>query len=72
MTFVALNSAVEVIFFVSGPEKAAVLREALNGGAQKYPVQQLRPRAFAKAIVEWTASNCGRVDVFQPILASIG
>jgi 6-phosphogluconolactonase len=44
MTFPVLNSAAEVIIFVSGSEKAAVLGEVLNGDAQKYPVQRVRPR----------------------------
>jgi 6-phosphogluconolactonase len=44
MTFPVLNTAAEVILFVAGSEKAVVLGEVLNGGAQKYPVQEVRPR----------------------------
>jgi 6-phosphogluconolactonase len=44
MTFPVLNAAAEVILFVAGSEKAAVLGEVLNGAARKYPVQQVRPR----------------------------
>ena len=46
MTFPVLNSAAEVILFVAGPEKAPLVAEVLqmSAGAQKYPVQKVRPR----------------------------
>jgi 6-phosphogluconolactonase len=46
MTFPVLNSGAEVIFFVAGPEKAAVLAEVLDRapGDTRYPVQGVRPR----------------------------
>lgn len=46
MTFPVLDSAAEVILFVSGPEKASLLAEVLQVGAdvRKYPVQQVRPK----------------------------
>jgi len=46
MTFPVLNSAAEVIFFVAGVEKAAVLAEVLDGtpGETRYPIQGIRPR----------------------------
>jgi 6-phosphogluconolactonase len=45
MTLPVLNSAAEVIVFVSGSEKAPVVAEALNQrvGEPKYPVQRVRP-----------------------------
>lgn len=44
VTFPVLNSAAEVVLFVSGSEKAMVLGDVLNGSGLKYPVQQVRPR----------------------------
>ena len=45
MTFPVLNSAAEIILFVAGPEKAPLLAEVLQmpAGAEKYPVQRVRP-----------------------------
>ncbi len=50
MTFPVLNSAAQVILFVSGPEKAAVVAEVLNQavGWPKYPIQRVRPRRGIK------------------------
>jgi 6-phosphogluconolactonase len=48
-TFPVLNSAAEVILFVSGPEKAALLAEVLQpDGMPKYPVQKVKPRNGVK------------------------
>src|SRR5262249_37317181 len=46
MTFPVLNNAAEVILFVSGQEKAALLAKALDPAADgmKYPVQGVKPR----------------------------
>jgi len=46
MTFPVLNSAAEVIFFVAGAEKAAVLAEVLDGTPDEtsYPIQEVNPR----------------------------
>ena len=46
MTFPVLNAAAEVIFFVSGAEKAPVLAEVMEAaaGEPKYPIQAVRPR----------------------------
>jgi len=46
MTFPVLNSAAEVIVFVSGTEKAPIVAEAMDrrAGEPKYPVQSVRPR----------------------------
>lgn len=46
VTFPVLDSAAEVILFVSGPEKAPLVKEVLRVGAEtgKYPVQRVRPR----------------------------
>ena len=46
MTFPVLNSVAEVIVFVSGPEKAPIVAEALDQqlGEPKYPVQRVKPR----------------------------
>lgn len=46
MTFPVLNSAAEVIVFVSGPEKAQVLADVLDPATdgKQYPVQGVRPR----------------------------
>lgn len=44
-TFPVLNSAAEVILFVAGSEKAALLAEILQpDGVEKYPVQNVKPR----------------------------
>jgi|ERR1044071_255633 6-phosphogluconolactonase len=48
-TFPVLNSSAEVILFVSGPEKAALVAEVLQpNGPQKYPVQGVKPRNGTK------------------------
>jgi len=45
LTFPVLNSTAEVILFVAGPEKAALVAEVLQPkGGQKYPVQVVKPR----------------------------
>ena len=62
MTFPVLDSAAEVILFVSGPEKASLLAEVLQAGGEagKYPVQLVRPR---NGIKRWMldASAAARV-----------
>jgi 6-phosphogluconolactonase len=66
MTFPVLDSAAEVILFVAGPEKAALVAEILQRGAdaQKYPVQLVRPR---DGIKRWMldGSAAARIDKFQ-------
>lgn len=66
MTFPVLDSAAEVILFVAGPEKAALVAEVLQPGTdpQKYPVQQVRPR---HGIKRWMldGSAAARIDKFQ-------
>jgi 6-phosphogluconolactonase len=66
MTFPVLDSAGEVILFVAGPEKAALVAEVLQLGtdAQKYPVQRVRPR---HGIKRWMldGSAAARIDKFQ-------
>ena len=64
-TFPVLNSAAEIILFVSGAEKAPVIAEVLGRSdeAQKYPVQQVRP---TNGIKRWmldasAAAGLGRV-----------
>jgi len=46
MTFAVLNSAAEVIIFVSGAEKAPIVAEVMDQrvGEPKYPIQRIRPR----------------------------
>jgi 6-phosphogluconolactonase len=43
MTLPVLNNAASVIFLVSGAEKAAVLREVLEGEGGRFPSQLIRP-----------------------------
>jgi 6-phosphogluconolactonase len=43
LTFPVLNHAAEVIFLVSGADKAQILNEVLRPGAQKYPAQNVNP-----------------------------
>jgi len=43
MTLRVLNNAASVIFFVSGAEKAAVLREVLEGERGRFPSQLIQP-----------------------------
>lgn len=43
MTLPVLNNAASVIFFVSGAEKAAVLREVLEGEGGRFPSQLIHP-----------------------------
>ena len=42
MTLPLLNSAVSVVFLVSGAEKAEIVREVLRG-PKRYPAQEVRP-----------------------------
>jgi 6-phosphogluconolactonase len=46
MTFPVLNSAAEVILFVSGSGKASLVAEVLGQPVNglKYPIQEVRPR----------------------------
>ena len=66
MIFPVLDSVVEVILFVAGSEKAALVVEVLQLGtdAQKYPVQQVRSR---HGIKRWMldGSAAARIDKFQ-------
>lgn len=43
LTFPVLNHAAEVIFMVSGTDKAQILSEVLRPGARKYPAQNVQP-----------------------------
>jgi 6-phosphogluconolactonase len=43
LTFPVLNHAAEVVFLVSGADKAQILSEVLRPGAQKYPAQGVQP-----------------------------
>lgn len=43
LTFPVLNHAAEVVFLVSGADKAHILNEILRPGAQKYPAQSVNP-----------------------------
>lgn len=42
-TFPVLNHAAEVVFLVSGADKAQILSEVLRPGTQKYPAQGVQP-----------------------------
>jgi 6-phosphogluconolactonase len=46
MTFPVINNAANVIFLVAGEEKAATLREVLEGeyNPEKFPAQKVKPR----------------------------
>ena len=61
MTFPVLNSAAEVIVFVAGPEKAAVVAEVFvqGVGGSKYPVQRVRPRNGIKRWMLDAAAGAG-------------
>jgi 6-phosphogluconolactonase len=58
MTFPVLNAAAEIIVLVSGPEKAPLVAEVLQGtnGVPKYPVQMVRPH---KGIKRWMLDAAG-------------
>lgn len=43
MTIPVLNNAASLIFFVSGAEKAAVLRDVLEGERDRFPSQLIQP-----------------------------
>jgi 6-phosphogluconolactonase len=62
MTFPVLNSAAEVIFFVAGAEKAAVLAEVLEGapGKTRYPIHGINPR---KGIKHWMLDASAAADI---------
>ena len=61
MTLPVLNSAAEVIVFVSGAEKAPIVAEAMDqrGGEPKYPVQSVRPRNGIKRWMLDAAAGAG-------------
>jgi 6-phosphogluconolactonase len=54
LTFPALNASRLVLFVVSGRDKAAVLREVLEGPGPRYPAQQVQPLSGR---VEWWADR---------------
>ena len=62
MTFPVLNSAAEVILFVAGLEKAALVREALTlaAGVEKYPVQLVRPK---NGIKRWMLDAAAATEI---------
>jgi 6-phosphogluconolactonase len=43
MTFPVLNAARQVVFLVSGVEKAVIVREILEGRGETYPVARIQP-----------------------------
>jgi 6-phosphogluconolactonase len=43
MTLPVLNNAAQVIFLVSGEDKASILREVLSDGSITLPAQMIRP-----------------------------
>jgi 6-phosphogluconolactonase len=45
LTFPVLNAASHVIFMVTGTDKAATLREVLEGPEGRFPAQRIRPAA---------------------------
>lgn len=42
-TFPVLNHSAEIVFLISGADKAQILSEVLRPGAQKYPAQGVQP-----------------------------
>jgi 6-phosphogluconolactonase len=43
MTLPVLNSAATVLFLVSGADKAAMVKEVLNGEPGRFPAQAINP-----------------------------
>lgn len=43
LTFPVLNHAAEVVFLISGADKAQILSEVLRPGTRKYPAQSVQP-----------------------------
>ena len=61
MTIPVLNNAAEIIFLVTGADKAAVIAEVLGwkAGEHKYPVQMIRPRdGLRRWMLDERAASC--------------
>ena len=43
MTFPTINSAARVLFMVSGPGKSGIVQKVLEGSAELFPSQQIKP-----------------------------
>ena len=62
VTLPVLNSAAEVILFVSGPGKAPIVAEILGQAVNglKYPIQEVRPR---NGIKRWMLDTAAAADI---------
>jgi len=54
MTLPVLNNAANVLFLVTGDDKAAVLNEVINGRPGKFPAQAINPNTGS---LTWLLDN---------------
>jgi 6-phosphogluconolactonase len=59
LTFPVINAAAEVMFLIAGQDKAAVLKQVLEGGAREatYPAQRIRPAGKLSWYVDAAAAS---------------
>ncbi len=62
LTLPVLNAAAHVIFMVTGADKAATLREVLEGPPELFPAQRIRP---ARGRVSWFVDG-GAAQLLSP------
>ncbi len=61
LTFPAINSAANILFVVTGEEKASVLNEILNGEDRtQYPTQRVEPR---NGTIHWVIDQAAGKDL---------
>lgn len=62
LTLPVLNAAREVLVLVAGGNKAAALREALEGQGNRLPIQQVKPRA---GVLTWLV-DAAAAELLRP------
>jgi 6-phosphogluconolactonase len=63
LTAVVLNAAADVTFLVTGAQKAAPLREVVEGVGERLPAQRIRP---ARGALHWMVDSAAAAQLDRP------